>query len=52
LRGPPATAEAVGVDIQTIDKWIFEKKLRASKLGRRVLVRVAHIEAMLAANVA
>jgi excisionase family DNA binding protein len=43
-------ADALSVDVQTIDRMIAAKKLRASKLGRRVLVRVADIEKMLDAN--
>jgi excisionase family DNA binding protein len=44
------TAEALGIDIQTVDRLISSKCLRASKIGRRVLVRVADIERMLDAN--
>jgi hypothetical protein len=40
-------AAMLGVDIQTIDGWISARVLRASKKGRRVLIRVASIEAML-----
>jgi excisionase family DNA binding protein len=43
-------ADALSVDIQTIDRLIVAKKLRASKLGRRVVVRVTDIEKMLDAN--
>jgi excisionase family DNA binding protein len=43
-------ADALSVDVQTIDRMIAAKKLRASKLGRRVVVRVADIETMLDAN--
>jgi excisionase family DNA binding protein len=43
-------AEALSVDVQTIDRLIAAKKLRASKIGRRVLIRVAALEAMLDAN--
>ncbi len=43
-------AEMLSIDIQTIDRQIATKKLRASKVGRRVLVRVADIEKMLDAN--
>jgi excisionase family DNA binding protein len=43
-------AHALGVDVQTIDRAIADKKLRASKIGRRVLVRVADIERMLDAS--
>jgi excisionase family DNA binding protein len=40
-------AEALSVDVQTIDRLIAAKKLKASKVGRRVLIRVAALEAML-----
>ena len=41
-------AATLGVNIQTVDGWIIAKALRASKPdGRRVLIRVADIEAML-----
>ena len=43
-------AEMLSVDIQTVDRAIADKTLRASKLGRRVLVRVADIERTLDAN--
>ncbi len=43
-------AAMLGVDIQTIDGLITAKKLKASKIGRRVLIRVAALEAMLDAN--
>lgn len=50
-------AEALGVDIQTIDDWIADGVLRASKPpgpdgkpGRCVLIRVADVLAMLAAS--
>jgi excisionase family DNA binding protein len=43
-------ADALSVDIQTIDRLIAAKKLRASKLGRRVVVRIADIEKMLDAT--
>ncbi len=43
-------AAALGVDKQTIDALISTDKLRASKPGRNVLIRVADIEAMLDAN--
>ena len=43
-------ADALSVDVQTIDRMIAAKKLRASKLGRRVVVRLADIEKMLDAN--
>jgi excisionase family DNA binding protein len=41
---------ALGVDIQTIDGLISAKKLKASKVGRRVLIRIASIEKMLDAH--
>jgi hypothetical protein len=40
----------LGFDIQTIDGLISAKKLRASKIGRRVLIRITAIEAMLDAS--
>jgi excisionase family DNA binding protein len=40
----------LSVDVQTVDRAIAGKKLRASKVGRRVLVRVADLDAMLDAN--
>jgi excisionase family DNA binding protein len=43
-------ADALGVDVQTIDRLITSKKLRASRIGRRVLVRVVDIEEMLTAT--
>jgi excisionase family DNA binding protein len=43
-------ADALSVDIQTVDRMIAASKLRASKLGRRVVIRVADIERMLDAN--
>jgi excisionase family DNA binding protein len=43
-------AAILSVDVQTIDRAIAAKKLRASKLGRRVLVRVADIEMTLDAS--
>lgn len=43
-------AEMLSVDVQTVDRAIAGKKLRASKVGRRVLVRVADLDAMLDAN--
>jgi excisionase family DNA binding protein len=43
-------AEALSVDVQTIDRMIAAKKLKASKVGRRVLIRVAALEAMLDAH--
>jgi len=58
-KNPPAqkltvsrgdAAEMLSVDVQTIDRAISAKSLRASKIGRRVLIRVADIEAMLVAH--
>ena len=43
-------AELLGVDPQTITRQIARKKLRASHVGRRVVIRVADIEKMLEAN--
>jgi excisionase family DNA binding protein len=43
-------AKALSVDIQTIDGLIASKRLKASKIGRRVLIRVAALEALLDAN--
>ena len=43
-------AIALGVDIQTIDSLIASKALRASKIGRRVLIKLRDIEAMLDAS--
>jgi excisionase family DNA binding protein len=43
-------AAMLSVDVQTIDRLITAKKLRASKPNRRVLVRVADIEKMLDAT--
>jgi excisionase family DNA binding protein len=43
-------AEALGVTVQTITAYIAAKKLRASKPGRHVLIRLADIEAMLSAT--
>ena len=43
-------AALLGVDVQTIDRQIAGKKLRASKIGRRVVVRLAHLEKMLDAS--
>ena len=40
-------AEALGVHPDTISNWVRDGKLRAVKIGRRVLIRVADIEAML-----
>ena len=43
-------AGLLGVDVQTVARWIKQKKLRATKINRRVLIRVADIETMLAAH--
>jgi excisionase family DNA binding protein len=43
-------AAALSVDVQTVDRKIADRTLRASKIGRRVLIRVADIEKMLDAN--
>lgn len=43
-------AAELHVDVQTVDRLIARKKLRASKLGRRVVIRVADIEKMLDAT--
>jgi excisionase family DNA binding protein len=43
-------ADALSVDVQTIDRMIKAKELRASKLRRRVVIRVADIERLLDAN--
>lgn len=43
-------AEMLSVDVQTVDRAIADKTLRASKIGRRVLIRVADVEAMLSAT--
>jgi excisionase family DNA binding protein len=45
-----SAADALSVDIQTIDRMIKANKLRASKLGRRVVIRVADVERLLDAN--
>jgi hypothetical protein len=45
-----AAAKALSVDIQTIDGLIASKQLKASKLGRRVLVRVASLITLLDEN--
>jgi excisionase family DNA binding protein len=42
-------ANALSVDIQTIDNLIADGRLRASKLGRRVVIRIVDIEKMLTA---
>jgi excisionase family DNA binding protein len=43
-------AEMLEVSSQTIARMIKSRKLRATKLGRRVLVRVADVERMLDAH--
>src|ERR1700678_2892873 len=45
-------AAALSVNVQTIDRMIKAKELRASKLRRRVVVRVADIERLLDAHAA
>jgi excisionase family DNA binding protein len=45
-------AEMLGVNPQTVARQIARKKLRASRVGRRVVIRVADIEKMLEANAA
>ena len=42
-------ADALSVDIQTIDNMVADGRLRASKLGRRVVIRIVDIEKMLTA---
>jgi excisionase family DNA binding protein len=42
-------ADTLSVDIQTIDNMIADGRLRASKLGRRVVIRIVDIEKMLTA---
>lgn len=48
------TAEALGIDIQTVDAWIAAETLRASKPGEgrhsRVLIRASSLLAMLDAT--
>jgi excisionase family DNA binding protein len=43
-------AEMLEVSSTTVERWIKNKKLRASKIARRVMVRVSDIEKMLDAN--
>ena len=43
-------AKMLSVNIPTIDGWIAATTLRASKPGRRVLIRGADIDAMLDAS--
>jgi excisionase family DNA binding protein len=45
-------ADALSLDVQTIDRMIRAKQLRASKLRRRVVIRVADIERLLDAHAA
>ena len=40
-------ADALSVDVQTIDRMIKAKELHASKLRRRVVIRVVDIERLL-----
>jgi excisionase family DNA binding protein len=43
-------AEMLGVHEDTIRRWIKIGKLRATKVDRRVLIKLADIEQMLADN--
>jgi excisionase family DNA binding protein len=43
-------AEMLGVHPDTIVRWIKIGKLRATKVDRRVLIKLADIEQMLAEN--
>jgi excisionase family DNA binding protein len=43
-------AASIGCDVQTIDSMISTKTLRASRVGRRVIIRPEAIKAMLDAN--
>lgn len=43
-------AEMLGVCLSTIDSMIEDKRLRASKIGTRVLIRVTSLEAALDAT--
>jgi excisionase family DNA binding protein len=43
-------AAMLRIDVQTIDALNAAKKLKASRIGRRVLIRVSAIEAMMDAN--
>ena len=43
-------AAALGVCLTTIDGWIVAKTLKATKPGRRVLIKLRDIEAMLDAS--
>jgi excisionase family DNA binding protein len=45
-------ADALSLDVQTIDRMIRAKQLRASKLRRRVVIRVADIERLLDSHAA
>lgn len=40
-------AQSLGLDIQSVDALILSKRLRASKVGRRVLIHVSALESML-----
>jgi excisionase family DNA binding protein len=44
------TADELGVVPLTVRRLIKAKKLKASKIGRRVVVRIADIESYLDAN--
>lgn len=43
-------AEMLDISSQTVARYIKCKKLRAAKIDRRVMIRVADIEKMLDAN--
>jgi excisionase family DNA binding protein len=43
-------AATLSLDVQTIDRMIADKRLRASKIGRRVVIRVVDIEKVLDAT--
>jgi excisionase family DNA binding protein len=45
-----SAAEMLEVSSTTVERWIKNKKLRASKIDRRVMVRIADIEKMLDTN--
>jgi len=40
-------ADALTVDVQTVDRLISGKKLKASKIGRRVVIKVPSLITML-----
>ena len=40
----------LGIDLQTLDALISSRTLKASKLGRRVLISMAALQEMLDAN--